>query len=920
MLSIKAIRNAEYYLALHAEDYYFNGGEPVGRWIGAGARHLGLVGKVEPDQLRKAIEGYAPDGRKLVQNAGAWDRQGGWDLTFSAPKTVSVLWANSPEHVQRKIQELHFLAIQAALDYLERHVAHTRVGAGGVTRVPADMVASCFEHGTSRSHDPQVHSHLVVINVGVTAGGSTGALHSKDLYRAKMRAGAIYRMQLAHGLRTELGLSLRQERSWFEVEGVPQELTETLSKRRKQVVERLGEMGYETAAAAAIATLRTRGKKVVAPPRQELFAMWREECLEHGFSQADAVALIGQPAAQPDYRELARSALAQAIKTLEQKHSYFSDKELFLESIYAVQAIGADATKFLRALELEKAFSRSLITLGMRDDQVFYTTPRNAAIERRVLDSAERLSRRSTASLPVASLDRLLKRPLRVPGDTGRTITLRTEQANAVRYLASGESALRVVSGLAGTGKTAMLLAAREAFEKHGYIVIGVTPTHRARQELSKGAGIDTDTIAMRLRQFESAEKIPQRKTTLTRRKKRDRKGKGRPSHLRKLAKPVYLDNKSVVVLDEASMVDSLTFSKLLPHIERSGTRLLVVGDERQLPPIGPGGFFDKLVAQPDIGRLAYITRQNEELDRELVFQLSQGIPYDFLRQHALNGSLSLHEYRSEADRKLIHDWRTRGGVDEPHRHIIAAATNAQVDRFNDLAQQQRLAAGQLDANRSLQVGEERLYLGDRVTFQRNDRNLQIYNGDLGTVVAIRDLGFSQAIAVRLDGVEPTLTQKMKQKLWHDAEQFWKASQKQRTEAYVDQETRLRVIPVRSLWADTYQDIRRAYAFTTHKLQGASVDHVYVSLGEGMTDRELTYVQGSRHRESLKLYATREAAGEVLSHLAEHPLTSTEMEKKQPLDSPLAELMEKSRKREMATELHIELQQPHQPQANEISH
>src|SRR6476620_6143336 len=99
MLSIGAMAGGqcEYYLGLAREDYYLEGAEPEGKWLGEGARALNLADTVKPEELRTLFHGLAPDGRPLVQNASSERRQPGWDLTFSAPKSVSVLWSQAHE-------------------------------------------------------------------------------------------------------------------------------------------------------------------------------------------------------------------------------------------------------------------------------------------------------------------------------------------------------------------------------------------------------------------------------------------------------------------------------------------------------------------------------------------------------------------------------------------------------------------------------------------------------------------------------------------------------------------------------------------------------------------------------------------------------------------------------------------------------
>src|SRR5437016_5238121 len=142
MLSIAPIRNPDYCLALSgAEDYYAKGLEPPGQWFGKGAQALGLWGTVDRAKFSHLVQGFSPDGRsKLVQNAGAQDRQIGSDLSFSADKRVSVLWATETPERRTAIEKAHEASVRQALSFLEAAHAFSRSGKGGIERQKARLV------------------------------------------------------------------------------------------------------------------------------------------------------------------------------------------------------------------------------------------------------------------------------------------------------------------------------------------------------------------------------------------------------------------------------------------------------------------------------------------------------------------------------------------------------------------------------------------------------------------------------------------------------------------------------------------------------------------------------------------------------------------------------------------------------------
>ena len=189
--SIKQAHNAHYLV----KDYYHSDNEQPGVWVGSGAKKLGLNGEVNPEQMENLWKGYSPDGdKKLVQNAGDKNRRAGWDITFSAPKSVSVAWGVADEELKAKWEQAQQRAVLDAIQYLEDTAANTRRGAGGKeAQEKVGLVAATFPHGTSREQDLQLHTHALTLNLGPRKDGTTGAIESHHLYQGKMAAGAVFR-------------------------------------------------------------------------------------------------------------------------------------------------------------------------------------------------------------------------------------------------------------------------------------------------------------------------------------------------------------------------------------------------------------------------------------------------------------------------------------------------------------------------------------------------------------------------------------------------------------------------------------------------------------------------------------------------------------------------------------------------------
>ena len=281
-----------YYTGGGAEGYYTNPLESAGEWFGGAAEKLRLKGEVDPRTFQRLLSGFSTNGRQaLVQNAGSPDRQCGWDLTFSAPKSVSVLWALAPDATRLVLEDCHRESVRASLSVLEERAGITRRGKGGAIKERAALLFALFTHGTSRALDPQLHTHAVLVNLAVRRDGTTGTIQSRDIFRAKMEAGGFYRTDLATRLEQRLGLQIEHERWSFHVRGVPKELCAAFSSRRKAITKALAEQGREGAIAAKVAALETRSKKLRISP-EKLFARWQARALAHGWGREQAQATI----------------------------------------------------------------------------------------------------------------------------------------------------------------------------------------------------------------------------------------------------------------------------------------------------------------------------------------------------------------------------------------------------------------------------------------------------------------------------------------------------------------------------------------------------------------------------------------------------------------------------------------------------
>ncbi|MDX2287629.1 MAG: MobF family relaxase [Hyphomicrobiaceae bacterium] len=275
-----------YYGHLGRDDYYTRGAEPPGRWAGEGSARLSLSGPVTRSEFDAALRGIDPKtGERIAQLGGrAQQHAAGWDMTFSAPKSVSVLWALSEPRDRPAIERAQAAAVTTATRHLERHAAWARRGKGGAIREQtAGLLMAKFDHHTSRELDPQLHTHVFVFNLAPRRDGTWGAIVSRELYKAQKQAGAVYREALANELERSGHAIERLPNSGFRIAAIPRSVERQFSKRRDVIEKAAALHGYHTPAGMELAALRTRQAKR-AEPREHLFETWRAEAHEIGFA------------------------------------------------------------------------------------------------------------------------------------------------------------------------------------------------------------------------------------------------------------------------------------------------------------------------------------------------------------------------------------------------------------------------------------------------------------------------------------------------------------------------------------------------------------------------------------------------------------------------------------------------------------
>ncbi|MCY7404729.1 MAG: relaxase domain-containing protein, partial [Cryobacterium sp.] len=289
-------------VATDPSEYFLAHGEAPGRWWGRGLPELGLGPNavVLERQLESLLaRGLHPETGRQLGRAWRTDGVTGYDLTFSAPKSVSALWAISGPHIAGEIADAHKAAVRAALTFLDSHAAMSRKGVDGVTPIrTAGFAAAIFDHRTSRAGDPQLHSHALVVNKLRCADGGWRTIDGHEIYHHKKAAGALYQAALRAELTRRLGVAFDpvNPHGQAEIAGVPAELITTWSKRARQVdadaaptlagfADELGRdlTPAERARVVKTSVLKTRPRKAHLEPGV-LQNRWRSEAAMAGWS------------------------------------------------------------------------------------------------------------------------------------------------------------------------------------------------------------------------------------------------------------------------------------------------------------------------------------------------------------------------------------------------------------------------------------------------------------------------------------------------------------------------------------------------------------------------------------------------------------------------------------------------------------
>ncbi|HEY5455695.1 MAG TPA: MobF family relaxase [Acidothermaceae bacterium] len=751
-------------VAVGACEYYLGAGEQPGVWVGRGLAELGLEAdeQVSEQQLEAVFaRGLHPVSGEALGRAWRADAVTGYDLTFSAPKSVSVLWALGGATAQAEVAQAHRAAVLAALAYLDSHAALSRRGTDGTEQIrTAGFAAALFDHRTSRAGDPQLHTHALVPNKLRCADGVWRTIDGHELFHHKKAAGVLYQAALRAELHSRLGVQFgpASAHGQAEILGVPKEVMAAWSKRTAQISAEAAPViaDYEAtlgrsltrnerAAVTKTAVLKTRQGKEPASSVSVLHDRWQTEAAALGWGAealhtavvaatktfaldraavtepfaVDGVAptqpfAVGvTPMTEPFAVAVTPSHSELAVLAAGRRRGVFSRADLTIEIAAALPVVAETAEQVrvqVEHLTYDSVGHWTTMRLGAptvgvtpRASDARYTSREVLQVEAAVLHVAEAGQGKHVAQVPATALA-----PELLAG-------LGPDQQAAVTKLTTGGDFVVVLTAPAGAGKTTTLGAAARVWENAGFRVVGLAPSARAAAELGHATGGTTDTLAKWLHQ------------------------QARLSGLPPAEQAAWTPTaRTVLVVDEASMASTFDLHTLTRIARHARAKIVLVGDPAQIGTINTaGGLLPALAARGHGIELTDVHRFHHEWEAAASLRLRDG-DAAVIGVYADAGRLHTVPDPNQAATAVFAHWqRASAGGGEV---MMLARTRDDVDQLNALAKIAAQAAGDSHGPQ-VRVGEKRFQAGDVIRTRRNDRQLplgetHVRNGDRYTILA----------------------------------------------------------------------------------------------------------------------------------------------------------------------------------------
>ncbi len=883
MLTIGKIGSAQaqqqYYeesVAKSREDYYAGSGEAPGEFFGAGSRAHGLSGQSNMENLKRLFAGQGPATGEQLRSMKGNVRVHGFDLTFSAPKSVSILYALGDADLQRNIVAAHEWAAEQAISYMERDSARVVRGHKAskadleqgiedtlTTHRAVGFVGIRYRHRVNRLQDPHLHTHYVIGNWAEGPDGRCTALAAEHIYDHAKAGGAVYQLALRSRLR-----ELERWVEWGPVENgladvseelVPAELRAEMSKRRAEILEVEAEFvaqGMHAGRALRDATWRqTRNPKDM---NADLGQAWSDEIVSRSsewLTPADLEAYREMPAFESTERLPVAAVQARAFgpNGVTANQNTFERKDVVIEVANAApQGVGSWLADIDATVDAVMA-SDQVVDVRTEKLREKKTTVELLEHEQRIVEVAVEGLADGRAIVDAEAMERGLANFY--AGQAG-VDSLNPDQLSVLRAVAADGNAISSIEALAGSGKTTGAGAMRIVFETGGYRAFAAGPTGRAVRELADAGFERPRTLSAWEVKFETVGP--------------------REAIRRKFGDP----SRAVLFIDETGMADTRLLSKITTEMADAGVKVVLIGDSYQLTSVRAGGMHAALSRQLGAYKLSEVRRQLNRLEIDALAKLRGGNATAYLtfKQHTLQSYLeekfgdqqgvdeaaragaaaefTKGRFAAWADRPDLEIFTGEDANQEAMAQAVAdfmQMRDAMLDRaqqaalegsatplahargMNNIALVTKDNTRRAAMNRMIReqlteqgvlTGHARMgrfqdedlewAVGDRVIARRNHKGYDLDNGTLGTIVELDDSGLTLADdngnTRRFDANDPEQVKYVSEHLEH------------------------------------------AYALTAHGTQGATLQWAGVVGLPGEFSREWAYTALSRAKQTTRVY------------------------------------------------------------------
>jgi conjugative relaxase-like TrwC/TraI family protein len=743
MISAHKVTDLRYFIDYAAEWLHYRSDlspteqARVAHWVGSGAAALDKTGAATEVDLFTfediALRGQI--GNRSLRNIPK-NHSPGLGITFSPPKSVSLLWGlNDDQDLRNVVIDAHLAAVDKAFSFLESQALVGRRGPQGRDGlIKAKAVAMNFLHLSSRNEDPQIHSHLILANCALGEDGKWSAIHNRGLFLHKSHADALYQSELQKTLTEKLGVAwtAKNEHHNAEVLGFSEEVINEFSTRRAEIEAVLAELGIEqTADRNTVIAELTRKKKEAVSELKDNYPEWIKRARACGFSGFKEILGVS------DLNKTQEINLEIVLNELKKK-TFFTRLDIMREVgrsgfCLSLEEIEAEVEKVLGLDELVEIADQAQI-----EDVLLTTKHQNKLFTTRfMLEKENSIIDYSVIGQGLRN-DQFINEELE---ETATSLGLNNEQKEALKNVLLSENAIDIIEGAPGAGKTMMLKAVVDEWRKHKGEVVGMAVSARAAAELGFGAQTESDTIAKHL--FEG-------KT---------------------------IDENTLIIIDEASMVETLDLAEVVNKASKVGAKIILVGDYRQLGSVGAGGVYRFLCKKLKTSKLVDNNRQVANWAQKIVKDIREGRIESALNVAVNHGIVNIHDDYFDSIQSLINTWNTNFQT-SPKNSVLLASKRSEVAILNHYAQEKRLERGEV-GNVANIINDVEIRTGDFVVITKNDRHLGIKNGERYIIAG---------------GTEKNLT----------------------LVALDDPTMKIKSIP------KTWQNLQLGYALTIHKSQGAT--------------------------------------------------------------------------------------------------